>query len=76
MVQAREEMDPGRRLEILHRLHRLFRDEAPAIFVVNASQKFAFRKRIRGLTTSPLGLFGIWPGPLGWWAAPETGASP
>ncbi len=76
MVQAREEMDPGRRLEILHRLHRLFRDEAPAIFVVNASQKFAFRKRIRGLTTSPLGLFGIWPGPLGWWAAPETSASP
>ena len=22
-----------------------------------------------GLVTSPLGLFGIWPGPLGWWAA-------
>lgn len=76
MVKAREEMDPDRRLEILHRLHRMFRDEAPAIFVVNASQKFAFRRRIHGLATSPLGLFGIWPGPLGWWAAPETGASP
>jgi peptide/nickel transport system substrate-binding protein len=74
MVQAREEMDSGRRLETLHRLHRLLRDEAPAIFVVNASQKYAFRKRVRGLTTSPLGLYGIWPGPLAWWAAPEAAA--
>jgi peptide/nickel transport system substrate-binding protein len=72
MVQAREEMDEGRRVEILHRLHRLLRDEAPALFVVNASQKYAFRKRVRGLTTSPLGLYGIWPGPLAWWGAPDA----
>ncbi|HKD17114.1 MAG TPA: ABC transporter substrate-binding protein [Thermoanaerobaculia bacterium] len=76
MVQAREELDAGRRLEILHRLHRLLRDEAPAIFVVNASQKYAFRKRVRGLTTSPLGLYGIWPGPLAWWGAPEPAGQP
>jgi peptide/nickel transport system substrate-binding protein len=72
MVQAREEMDTGRRVEILHRLHRILRDEAPALFVVNASQKYAFRKRVRGLTTSPLGLYGIWPGPLAWWGAPDA----
>lgn len=75
MVEARQESDDARRLEALHRLHRLFRDEAPAIFVVNASQKQAFRKRVRGLTTSPLGLYGIWPGPLGWWAEPSAGAA-
>ncbi len=73
MEQARREMDEGRRIEILHRLHRIFRDDAPAIFVVNAAQKYAFRRRVRGIVTSPLGLFGIWPGPLGWWDA-EAGA--
>jgi len=71
MTEARQEMDAGRRLQMLHRLHGLLRDEAPAIFVVNATQKFAFRKRVRGLSTSPLGLYGIWPGPLAWWAQPE-----
>jgi len=76
METARLETDPARRKEDLGRLHQLLRDDAPAIFVVNAAQKVAFRKRIRGLTTSPLGLYGIWPGPLAWWAAPETGAAP
>jgi peptide/nickel transport system substrate-binding protein len=73
MAEARGETDDARRLADLHRLHRLFRDEAPAVFVVNASQKFAFRRRIHGLTTSPLGLYGIWPGPLAWWAEPSGG---
>jgi peptide/nickel transport system substrate-binding protein len=72
MTEARQEMDGAARLAKLRGLHRLLRDEAPAIFVVNAAQKTAFRKRVRGLSTSPLGLYGIWPGPLAWWAAPET----
>ncbi len=76
MEQARLETDPARRREALGRLHRLLRDDAPAIFVVNAAQKVAFRKRIRGLTTSPLGLYGIWPGPLAWWAAPVAVQAP
>ncbi|HEX4441146.1 MAG TPA: ABC transporter substrate-binding protein [Thermoanaerobaculia bacterium] len=73
MREARREMDPAKRMEILHRLHRLFRDDAPAVFVVNATRKYAFARRVRGLTTSPLGLFGIWPGPLAWWAAGGAG---
>ena len=72
MEEARREMDEGRRTELLHRLHRIFRDDAPAIFVANATQRFGFDRRIRGLTSSPLGLFGIWPGPLGWWARPQA----
>jgi peptide/nickel transport system substrate-binding protein len=76
METARLESDPAGRKEVLGRLHRLLRDDAPAIFVVNAAQKMAFRKRIRGLTTSPLGLYGIWPGPLAWWAQPEAGKAP
>ncbi|HTR03602.1 MAG TPA: ABC transporter substrate-binding protein [Thermoanaerobaculia bacterium] len=70
MVEARQESDAARRVAALHGLHRLFRDEAPAVFVVNATRKYAFRRRIHGLTTSPLGLYGIWPGPLAWWGEP------
>jgi peptide/nickel transport system substrate-binding protein len=69
MVEARREMDPALRAKLFHRLHRIFRDEAPAVFVVNATHKFGLDKRIRGVATSPLGLYGIWPGPVGWWAA-------
>jgi peptide/nickel transport system substrate-binding protein len=67
MEEARTTLDAQKRKETFHRLHRIFRDDAPAIFVVNPTQKYALTKSVRGVTTSPLGLYGIWPGPLGWW---------
>ena len=76
MEDARREHDPARRREIYHRLHRIFRDDAPVVFVVNASQKYAFRRRIGGLVTSPLGLYGFWPGPLSWWGRPDDSVTP
>jgi peptide/nickel transport system substrate-binding protein len=77
MVEARRELDAGRRNAIYHRLHALFRDDAPALFLVNATQKYGLAKGLRGLTTSPLGLSGIWPGPLGWFKeAGESGRAP
>jgi len=71
MEEARRERDPEKRRAIYHRLHVVFRDNPPVVFVVNASQKYAFRRRVRGLVTSPLGLFGFWPGPLSWWGGPD-----
>jgi peptide/nickel transport system substrate-binding protein len=80
MTEARGELDAQRRVAIFHRLHRIFRDEAPVIFLVNSTQKFGLSRDVRGLTTSPLGLSGIWPGPLGWWKseapAPASAAKP
>jgi peptide/nickel transport system substrate-binding protein len=67
MEEARREMKEDARLKIYHRLHALFRDDAPAVFVTNASAKYTFRRDIAGLVTSPLGFSGIWPGPVGWW---------
>lgn len=69
MEEARRERDEALRIGLYHRLHRIFRDDAPAVFVVNATKKYALRRRLRGVETSPLGPFGIWPGPLAWWAA-------
>ena len=71
MEEARLEPDEARRMDLYHRLHRLFRDDAPAIFVVNSTKKYALRRRLQGVESSPLGLFGVWPGPIGWWAAPR-----
>jgi len=72
MEEARRERDPSRRTALYHRLHRILRDDAPAIFVVNATKKYALRRRVRSVETSALGLFGIWPGPLAWWEGPEV----
>jgi peptide/nickel transport system substrate-binding protein len=68
MEQARRELDENARIAIYHRLHALLRDDAPAIFVANTSRKHGLRNGVRGLVTSPLGLFGSWPGPVGWWS--------
>ncbi|MEP6993605.1 MAG: ABC transporter substrate-binding protein [Acidobacteriota bacterium] len=75
MDQARREMDAGRRLAMFHRLHKIFRDGAPAIFVVNSAQRYAFRRNIRGLTSSPLSFF-FWPGPVAWFQRPSPPPSP
>ncbi len=76
MEEARREREEPRRLAIYRRLHRIFRDDAPVIFIATSSEKYGFAKRVRGLVTSPLGFAGIWPGPVAWWdAAPETPAA-
>jgi peptide/nickel transport system substrate-binding protein len=72
MGEARAELDGPRRDAIFHRLHRIFRDDAPVIFLVNSTQKFGFGRGVAGVRTSPLGLSGIWPGPLGWWRRPAA----
>jgi peptide/nickel transport system substrate-binding protein len=76
MVAARGEQDAKKRVALYHRLHRIFRDQAPAIWIVNASKKYTFRREVRGLVTSPLGLFGVWPGPAGWWSVPPPARTP
>lgn len=76
MEQARREPDETRRIGLYHRLHRIFRDDAPAVFVVNATKKYALRRRLMGVETSPLGPFAVWPGPLAWWAAASGPGDP
>ncbi len=71
MDAARIELDETRRIALYHRLHRILRDDAPAVFVVNATKKYGLRRRLEGVETSPLGPFSIWPGPLAWRAAAE-----
>jgi peptide/nickel transport system substrate-binding protein len=76
MEEAQREPDEKKRIAIYHRLHVIFRDDAPAIFVTNSSQKYLVAERVRGLVTSPLGWQGMWPGPIGWWASDGAAATP
>jgi peptide/nickel transport system substrate-binding protein len=76
MEQARGEVDEARRIALYHRLHRLFRDDAPAIFLFNSTKKYGLSRRLRGVEASPLGLFSIWPGPLGWEAGSDRSGAP
>ncbi len=75
LLERDRRLDPQKRREIYHRLHRIFRDDPPVVFVVNASQKYAFRRRVHGLVTSPLGLYGFRPGPFSWWGIPDDSVS-
>jgi len=76
MDEARVERDEGKRMALFHRLHRIFRDDAPAVFLFNSTKKYGLARRLRGVESSPIGLFSIWPGPLGWSAAPAAAGSP
>jgi len=67
MEEIRQDFDPGRRRELLHRLHRVIHDDAPAIFVLQGAQKYGLSKRIGGLVTTPMGLFKFWPDSAAWW---------
>ena len=40
--------------------------------MTNASAKYAFRRDVVGLVTSPIGFTGTWPGPTGWWKRTEA----
>jgi peptide/nickel transport system substrate-binding protein len=67
LAAVRMELDPGRRLPLFHRIHRLIHDDAPATFVLQGAQKYALSKSIGGLVTTPVGLFKFSPDSLGWW---------
>jgi peptide/nickel transport system substrate-binding protein len=66
MEQARVELEPGRRLELYRRIHRLLAEDPPADYLWGADQYWAISRRVDGVVVSPLGLFHFLPGPLAW----------
>ena len=66
MDAGAREMDPRKRLEIYHELHRLMAADPPADFMWGADQYWGISKRLEGVETWPSGLFHFLPGPLGW----------
>jgi peptide/nickel transport system substrate-binding protein len=65
---SRREMDPRKRAELFHRIHRTLADDQPYLWTVQVASTWAIRKRVHGVGESKgLGLFFWWPGPRSWW---------
>jgi len=74
---GRSETNREERVAVYRRLHRILHDEQPYTWVIQASEKWAVNKRIRGVRLGAgLGLYLWHPGPRGWWieGAPERAA--
>lgn len=67
LIEAtRLEPDEGKRLDLFHRLHRVMHDDEPATWLMQVAQRYAVRRRLRNVATSPVGLFRFWPGANAW----------
>lgn len=65
---TRKELDPQKRLEIFHELHRILADEQPYTWTVQVSVKWGVNRRVKNVNESKgLGLFFWDPGPREWW---------
>lgn len=75
MENARREMDPEKRVELLRTVHRLLAADPPGDFLWGADQPWAVSTRLEGVEVSDIGLFHFLPGPLAWRPAGEKAAS-
>jgi peptide/nickel transport system substrate-binding protein len=75
MENARREMDPEKRIELLRTVHRMLAADPPGDFLWGADQPWAVSKRVDGVEISDVGLFHFLPGPLAWRPAGEKVAS-
>ena len=67
IMATRLELNPARRIELFHQLHRVMHADEPVTFALQSAQKYAVSRRIGGVVTTPLGLFKFWPDSAGWW---------
>lgn len=73
METARQELDPGKRIELYRQVSKKFAADPPADFMWSAGQYWAISQRVADVEVTPLGLFHFLPGPLGW--RPASSAS-
>jgi peptide/nickel transport system substrate-binding protein len=78
IVEARQELVLAKRKELYWRLHEILAEDQPYTWVVQVSAKWGINRRVHNVVSSRgLGLFGWYPGELGWWIAdPKRTAAP
>lgn len=66
--ESRYMMDPARRTELFHQIHRLLAEDQPYLWTVQVAIIHAVRHRVHGVRDSKgLSLFFWYPGPREWW---------
>ena len=71
----RAEFDHAKRVEIIHRIHRIIADEVPMVFALQTPYKRIFRKTIRGIAMTSYEPFLLQPGAEHWWLVAGRGAA-
>jgi len=70
---GRKEFDFKRRKQIYQEIHKIIYEDQPYTFVTYRQSLYAFQKRIRGIQTSPRGIFNFDPSLHAWWTKPGEG---
>ncbi|MGD8395723.1 MAG: ABC transporter substrate-binding protein [Candidatus Eiseniibacteriota bacterium] len=68
---GRREFDFEKRRKYYQEIHKRIYDAQPYTFVYNRGTFWALHKRIRGVTTSPRGIFNFNPAENAWWSMAE-----
>jgi peptide/nickel transport system substrate-binding protein len=66
LESAREEADPGRRLDLYREIHRRLADDQPYAFLFTVDSLWAVHRGLEGVEASPLGLSLFSPGRRAW----------
>ncbi|MCI0651592.1 MAG: ABC transporter substrate-binding protein [Planctomycetes bacterium] len=66
-LQGRHEFDHKKRQAIYREIAKIIYDEQPYVFMWHRDILWAVHKRIRGVTTSPRGVFNFYPSFAAWW---------
>jgi peptide/nickel transport system substrate-binding protein len=68
MEEARTELDPRRRMDLLHQLHEVLARDQPYLWIVQVAEKWAVNKRVQDVSVARgLGIYHWYPGPRAWW---------
>jgi peptide/nickel transport system substrate-binding protein len=72
ILEGRRELDPQKRMEIYHELHRVLAEDQPYTWIVQESKKWAVNRRLRNVKVARgIGLFLWHPGSKTWWIPEE-----
>jgi len=66
-AMGRREFDFAKRKKIYQEIHKLIYDDQPYTFIYYRPSLYAVEKRIRGIQTSPRGIFNFDPSVRAWW---------
>ncbi|MEM7260958.1 MAG: ABC transporter substrate-binding protein [Planctomycetota bacterium] len=64
---SRREFDEAKRIAQFQEIHEIVYDEQPYLFLMNRSILWGVSNRVRGVQSSPRGVFNFNPAEKGWW---------
>lgn len=64
---GRHEFDRKKRTEYYQKIQKLIYEDQPYLFLFYRANTWAFHKRLRGIQTSPRGVFNFYPSVFSWW---------